>query len=151
MLLAPALFLFALCEAYRQQSLIWLIGGLIAISGGFASWLHGKKTELSVSHTELVARGNVGRIFYDEIRVSTSTITFLGYDNGGEDEPSGLYARHKFGSTCILDGVNEEMSNKIATAVFLRFPEIGSGDGDPGSFLFGGRDEPISLNLSKQK
>lgn len=143
----PVVIVVALSQAYWHYNLYWLICAIILLVGFLADWLRGNMTELTVSRSEIVVRGNVGKIFSDEISVSVAGLRSITYDAGGEDDDSGLCAFHAYGRTCLIKNFNEEESIKIATAIYLRFPGLESGDVQGDSLLF--RDEPISLGLSR--
>jgi len=99
----------------------------------------------------IAVRGNVGRIFSAEIYVRAAEVVTLGYEAGDEGESSGLYVKEGWKRICILPSISEEQANEIATAVYLKFPAIGKGDGEPGSLLFGNRSELTSLGLSRRE
>jgi hypothetical protein len=145
----PAISTFALFWAVHIPSFWAGVISLVAAAGTIANWLHGNTTELFVSRNGLVVRGNVGKVFSDQLFISAGDIVSLGYEVGGEDEPSGFYARHRIGGTCLLIGLNEQQSIDLATAIFKRFPDIGSGDTEPGSILFGRGSGPVTLGLSQ--
>jgi hypothetical protein len=136
-------------QAYRLQSWYWLAFALIGLTAGLADWLRGNRTELTVSDSEIVVRGNVGKIFDDRISVSAIGLRSLTYDAGGEDDESGLCAIHNYGRICLIKGLNEEESIQIATEIYRRFPDLESGDTNSDSLLF--RDQPIGLGLSRRK
>ena len=63
--IAAAIILLFLWEAQTHHSGIWLIFALVAIACSFADWLQGTETEITVTSTEIAARGNVNRMFCD--------------------------------------------------------------------------------------
>jgi hypothetical protein len=147
-LIVPFVVIVGFCQAYRAHNWFWLAVALVGLAAGVADWLHGNTTELTVSRSEIVVRGNVGKIFGDRISISAVGLRSLTYDAGGEDDDSGLCALYAYGRTCLIKGLNEEESIKIATEIYHRFPDLESGDTNSDSLLF--RDQPIDLGLSRR-
>ncbi|WP_263375575.1 hypothetical protein [Granulicella aggregans] len=108
-------------------------------------------TQLTVTTRELTVRGNVGKTFDDSVCVSAHGLSSLAYYNGGEDDPSGLYAFSGYSQSCLISGLNERQATEVALLIYKRFPDLESGDTNSGSLLFGNRGELMSLGLSKPK
>lgn len=147
-LMGFAAILFFFWEAQNSRSKIWVIFGLIAIAGIIANWLHGTKMELTVTNDEILARGNVNRMFRTEIVIS-SAVKSIDYLSGGEDAPSGLYVKQAWQNTCVVADITEEQTGQITDRIYRKFSEIGSGDTESGSVLFGARSEPTTLGLTR--
>jgi hypothetical protein len=135
-------------QAWRSHSLVIAVCSLIALASLAGTLLRGKETVLSVNSEELVSRGNIGKAFSREVRVPASEVISLGYDTGGEDDPTGLYVRKSWGRTCLIPGIDESEATRIATAINSRFPEIEKSDPTPASFLFGNDGGLTTLGLS---
>jgi hypothetical protein len=143
--IALSTILFCFWGARNYHSRIWLAFGLVAIAGTFVDWLQGTETEITVTGAEIDARGNVNRMFSSEVLIDSAEVTSMGYSTGGEGDPSGLYVNGK----CIAANISEQLTDQIADRIFRKFPEIGNGDTEPGSMLFGKRSEPTALGLSR--
>jgi hypothetical protein len=79
-------------------------------------------------------------------------ISGLDFRQGGEDEPSGLYARTgRWNATCLMAGLNREQSEEVIAAVYRRFPYVEMAKDNDGWSLFGGGSGLTTLGLSKPK
>jgi len=147
MLIALAGVLFCFWGARNYHSWIWLIFGVVAVAGVFVDWLQGTETEITVNNSEIVARGNVNRMSATEIFIDATQVRSMSYATGGEGDPFGLYVNGR----CIAANISEEITNQIVDRIFRKFPEIGVGDTETGSLLFGKSAEPTTLGLSRRE
>jgi hypothetical protein len=69
---------------------------------------------------------------------------------GGEDEPTGLYAKRQSSRICLLEGLDKDQGEDIAQRIFTRFPFVPMADDDGPPSIFGQGSDPISLGLSKR-
>lgn len=146
-LIGLAIICFCFWQWSRFHTIFWLIGGLVGTATVFANWTRGGRTELIVTAGELLARGNVGRMFSSEISIKTADVTAMQYQVGGEGAPSGLYVRHGWQNTCLVDGISEDQTNQILDEIFRRLPNVPTGDRNPASLLFGPSSDLTRLNL----
>lgn len=114
-------------------------------------WVQGRSTTLRVMSDEISAQGNINRIFSTQMRIPVSEVKWLGYEAGGDNEPSGLYLRHGWSRTCLLPGLDADQGLAVVGAIFARFPEIVPGDERGGSLFFGGESGLIDLGLSDSR
>jgi len=91
--------------------------------------LNGTVTKLFVSGSELIARGNMGKTFKNEIIVPASEVKYLGYDTGGENNPAGLYVSRGWRHNCMLPGISKNQTIAIADAIHTKFPQYQRQDG----------------------
>jgi len=105
-------------------------------------------TVLLVSPWELMARGNVGGMFKDEIRIPVDEVRSLDYSTGGEDDIPGLYVWAGQKSCFLIRGLSQEQATDIAVAIRRKFPELEQGDPTPASILHGDQSGVLTLNLS---
>jgi hypothetical protein len=138
--------------AWRDGSwffLVVLLGGTIY---SFIRWLDDHESQLWVTDEELEAVGDLGGSSYDHVRLRWSSISGLEYRVGGEDEPSGLYARLGGRSvTRIMALVNKKQAEEIIAAIYARFPYVEMADDDGGWLPLGGKSELTTLGLSRPK
>jgi hypothetical protein len=127
------------------RPLLFALPSLLALAVG---WVQGRSTELRVTSSELVAAGNIGRLFASEVRMSASEVKSIGFRAGGHRGQNGLYVKRGWGYVCILPGLNPKQAGAVARTIFRRFPEIGSEDRDPDSLLFGKESDLTALGLS---
>ena len=122
------------CLAAGAYWLFWRTGVLwLQLISAFAALLtaltfatdiaHGKETKFRVTRGELVAEGNLGRLFTTEIRIPASTVKRIRFDEGGEGI-SGLYVRHGWRLTCTLPYVNRLQAQSVIETIQRRFPEL---------------------------
>jgi len=147
----PIFVILALYFGWKWQRPWYLAFGGIALLSLVANWIQGGATELRVTGSELLATGNLAKMFSTEIRVPADEIKTIRYEAGGEGDPGGLYIRRGWGRTCLLPGLNSEQADEVAQAIYLRFPDIGSGDHNPNSLLFGDQSNLTVLGLSDSK
>ena len=134
-------------EWSRFHSIFWAIAGTFATASVVANWARGSRTELVVTADQLLARGNIGRLFSSETTIRTADVTAMRYQVGGEGAPSGLYVGHGWRSTCLVPEISEDQTNQILDEIFRRFPNIATGDSNPSSLLFGPSCDLTKLNL----
>jgi hypothetical protein len=85
----------------------------------------GSVIKLFVSQCELIARGDLGRTFADEVKAKSADVKSLGYQMGGKNSPSGLYADQGWlKQTCLFPGLNKQQANDIADTICRKFPNI---------------------------
>jgi hypothetical protein len=125
--------------------LLFALPSLLALAVG---WMQGRSTELRATSSELVATGNVGRLFSTEVRVPASEIKSVGFRAGGHGGQSGLFVKRGWRYVCLLPGLNPKQAGAVARTILRRFPEIGSEDRDPDSLLFGKESDLTALGLS---
>ena len=111
-------------------------------------WMQGRSTELRVTSSELVATGNIGRLFSTEATVPASGVKSIAYKPGGHGRQGGLYVKRGWRSVCLLPGVNPHQAGAVARTILRRFPQIGTEDRDPDSLLFGKDSDLTALGLS---
>ena len=98
------------------------LGGFVVLGIALlwiASWFIDRKGEIRVTENYLMSEGNsLVRLAWSEIRV-------LEYGGGGEDEPTGLYARvGRWRSVCVRANLNREQTEEIIAAIYHRFPSL---------------------------
>jgi hypothetical protein len=125
--------------------LVFSLPGFLALAVG---WMRGRSTELRVTSSELVATGNVGRLFSSEVRVPASEVKSIGFKAGGHGRQGGLYVKRGWRSICLLPGLNPKQAGAVGRTIFRRFPEIGPEDHNPDSLLFGIESDFTALGLS---
>lgn len=145
----PALLAYFLFMAWKANNYIFLAFGAIGAAWLLSHWLQGRETELRVTSKELVATGNLGRMFSTEVRVAALDVVSLGWDSPGEGDNRGLYLKRGWGRVCVLPGLNREQAADVVYAIYRKFPEIGMEEYNSGSFLFGTNSGLTTLGLSK--
>jgi hypothetical protein len=114
----------------------WLgYAGIFLTVLGFASyerylvrWLPGRTTELRVKSDELVATGNLRRLFLKRMPLQASKVVWLGYIYDiFSDGLTVEYDDDKYSCICVLPGVSQEQAESIADAILRRFPNIRPG------------------------
>lgn len=126
------------------------MGILVAIVMGFSllnNLRKGNETRMIVWSHGFRAEGNVHRTFASSVEVSIDDVRGIGYFVGYEDDPSGLYAFHRWSNTCLLPGLDESECDRVKAAIEARFPDMQFGQ-QALSGLFGGGTEIISLGLT---
>lgn len=104
---------------YSWWWLVVLVLGLIWT----AAWFSSRWGEIRVSENYLMADGK------KPLRLAWSEIHSLQYGGGGEDEPSGLYARvGRWKSICVMADLNREQTEEIIAAIHRRFPHLKMAD-----------------------
>lgn len=120
---AFVLWIFWRTGALWSRIIAVVVGSSTALSL-LASWFQGRETTLRATEDELIAEGNLGRLFSTEIRIAISDVLWIGYDSGGEGGTSGLYVRIRWGRTCVLPGLSPEQAQSVVDCIERRFPEI---------------------------
>ncbi|RSL17442.1 hypothetical protein EDE15_2976 [Edaphobacter aggregans] len=145
LVIAGLAFLF-----WRNQSWIVLLMLVVAIGHGVVGWLGDDHAELLITKEGIEVIGTLGRISSSNLRLQWSSISGLDYREGGEDEPSGLYARlGSWSSTRLMTHVNKEQAEEIIAAIYRRFPYVEMAEDSGGWSLFSGGSEIMTLGLSK--
>lgn len=147
--LPPAIAIAFLIWIGLSQHWYYAVFPLIALFYLFASWMNGPVTRLAVSGHELIARGNLQKSFTNEVRILASEVKSIGYDSGGENEPSGFYVQHGWKNTCLLPGLNREQADGVALLIRRRYPDLEPGDRQPASMLFSGNGGLITLSIPR--
>jgi hypothetical protein len=113
------------------------------------NWVQDPSTRLRVTPNQIIADGNLHETFDSEIKILTTEVKSIDYAVGGEHEPSGLYVRRGWSSTCVLPGISREQAVSIRDAIARKFPEIGEIDRSPASLLHGDSSGVTTLGLGK--
>jgi hypothetical protein len=143
-ILAPIITAIVILMFWRAgQVIIAAFATLSSAAYFMANWIHGPETRLRVTNDELIARGNLHRLFKTELRIHAIEISSLRFDSGGERDERGLHAKLDWGSTLVLPGVNEEQAEEICDKIAARFPYFPVGE------RFGRESRLITLGLSK--
>lgn len=110
----------------------------------FYSWFMTSMTELRVTARDIQVRSSGGFL-----SVNWSEIAGLEYRAGGEDDPSGLYARNtRWEDICLTTQLGESECGQVIDIIYRRYPYVRMADDHSGGFL---RDpEIISLGLNRQ-
>ena len=147
--LAAALSVFTFLF-WHDRSWIYFVGLLFACAWGLSFWFGNPEEQLMVTEKGIEATGYFGGLSRDRIGLPWSSISGLDYREGGEDEPSGLYARKAgWNATCLMTHVNKEQGEEIITAIYRRFPYVELAE-DSGVWLpLGGKSGLTTLGLSK--
>jgi hypothetical protein len=124
----PIFALIVLWYFWRTGTL-WLriIAGAAAFATVFistANRVQGGKTRLRVTREEFLAEGNLGRLFTTTIKIPTSNVSAIRFDDGGDGGISGLYVRHGWRNTPVLPRLNREQTRNVIEAIRTKFPEI---------------------------
>lgn len=135
--IALALTFLLFWEAHHLHSLVWLIFGVLAAASITLGLSASGPMELVVTSCELQVSSNPGRMFRSDTSIKTADVKAIEYQLGGEDTPSGLYAKHGRHHTCLLKDLTEEQANRILDQILSKFPQIGTNDPDPHCLLFG--------------
>ncbi|HKF48064.1 MAG TPA: hypothetical protein VKB38_11955 [Terracidiphilus sp.] len=118
----------------HQIFAVWIV-----IAGGFGLVKNiavGPETSLTVNQREVHASGNLPKLLSDSVRVPVSEIKRIGWFNGGENQPSGLYVRHGLlSNTCVLPGISKQQAVEIRDAIAGKFPDFPLGDVSSGFSL----------------
>jgi hypothetical protein len=88
-------------------------------------WIRGRTTELRVTSSELVATGNLRKLFSRRATVPASEVMWLGFDSYGSNQPGFAVEGGEIG-LCVLPGLNREQAEAIADTILRRFPNIRS-------------------------
>jgi hypothetical protein len=88
-----------------------------------ASWFSSRWGQIRVDENYLAADGK------KPVRLAWVEIHRLQYRGGGEDEPSGFYARvGRWKSICVMTDLNREQTEEIIAAIHHRFPHLKMAD-----------------------
>ncbi|HWW23047.1 MAG TPA: hypothetical protein VNY78_04040 [Edaphobacter sp.] len=135
---------------WSNRSWISLVILVLAVGHGVVEWVGDDHAELLITKEGIEVIGSLGRISSSNVRLQWSSISGLDYREGGEDEPSGLYARRgSWSSTRLMTHVNKEQAEEIIAAIYRRFPYVEMAEDSGGWSLFGGGSEITTLGLSK--
>lgn len=152
----PAFALIVLWWFWRTGNL-WLriIAGVAAaftMLAAAANRIQGGETKLRVTSNELVAEGNLGRLFSTHENVPVGDLSSIRYEGGGDGEIFGLYARRGWRSTLLLPYLSVAQANEIADTIGRKFPGIPAEQNSPASLsdlmFFGSGDQTTTLGLS---
>ena len=139
---------FLFWEAHRFHSVFWLVFGIVGGVSLVTGLLATGSSELIVTSNELLVRSNLGGLFSKETSISTADITGIEYQSGGEDNPAGIYVKHRWRSQCVLSDLTRQQADEILDQIFRQFPHIGVGDPNPNSLLFGPSGDLTKLGLN---
>ncbi len=142
---------FAFKQASSHHDWAWFAFGVVGACGVIADRLHGSEVHLKVSADGVETSGNLGRMFSTESNIPANEFESLGYEIGGGDRRTGLYAQRAYGGVCIMPYLSEDKCREIAEMIYRRFPDLGTGDSTSGSMLYAESADPISLGLSKRR
>jgi hypothetical protein len=135
---------------WRNRSCFYLLVLLGVITHSVIDWVGNDQAELWITEKDLEAIGKIGGISHPRIRLPWASISGLEYREGGEDEPSGLYARRGgWSSTRIMTYVNKEQAEEIISAIYRRFPYVEMAEDSGGWLPLGGKSGLTTLGLSK--
>jgi hypothetical protein len=121
----------------------WSVGIGGSISWSIYKWIKAAPQELWVSDRDVIAS--------DKVTIPWNEIVGIDYRQGDEDNPSGLYARQRWGSICLLPRLDEDQTARVIEAIYSRFKNLTLAEEGESFSLFGKRDELISLGLSAPK
>jgi hypothetical protein len=152
-LLIPIVVLVGLAYmAWRDHSWILALGSAFAFGTAIWSWFRNEDGVLQITDREILASGDLGGWSKGYVRLRWVDISGLDYRVGGEDGPSGLFARSgRWNATCIVAGLSREQSEEVITTIFQRFPYVVMAEDNDGWSLFGNGSELTTLGLSKPK
>jgi hypothetical protein len=107
-------------SVFARQDRWWAL----LLTAGFGSiwlvsWLSSRRGEIRINEDYLAAEGKKA------VRLAWSEIHGLQYRAGGDDEPSGFYARvGRWKSICVMADLNREQTEEIIAAIHRRFPGL---------------------------
>jgi hypothetical protein len=119
--LACLLFSFLLGQRNGDVFFLAALYFSFTLSPFLSRCLYGNVTVLCVSNDEIVATGNIGKVFTKRLTVPTSEVESLRESSGG------LYLeRDSFWkeSGWILPGLNREQGRSLIGAILMRFPDV---------------------------
>jgi hypothetical protein len=88
-----------------------------------AKWFQGRTTTLRVTDNELVASGNLGRLFLTKVRIPAPEVDWLGYQC--DILSDGLTIEYgEEPCLCLLPGLNQEQAESAADIILRKFPSI---------------------------
>lgn len=144
------IWMFWRVDATITHVIVVVIGAIVA-AAAITVLVQGRRTTLRITSDEISARGNINKMFSTEARIAVSDVKWLGYEGGGDNEPSGLYLKHGWSRTCLLPGLDEDQGLAVVGAIFAKFPEIVPEDIRGGSLFFGGESGLTGLGLSDRR
>ena len=144
------IWMFWRVDATITHVIVVVIGAIVA-AAAIATLVQGRSTKLLITSDEISAKGNINKMFSTEMRIPVSEVKWLGYEAGGDNEPSGLYLRHGWRRTCLLPGLDEDQGLDVVGAIFAKFPGIVPEDKRGGSLLFGSESGLTGLGLSDSR
>jgi hypothetical protein len=137
---------------WRDKHWALFFFGLFFLGSSIWILFRDKNGELRVSDTDIAANGDLGRWADGSVQFRWEDISGLEFRQGGEDEPTGLYARTgRWSATCVMAGLNREQSEEVISAIFQRFPYVVMAEDRDGWSLFGNGSELTTLGLYKPK
>jgi hypothetical protein len=135
---------------WRDRSWVYFVGFLIGCASGFRLWIGDAQEQLVVTEKGVDAISHFGIFSRDRVHLPWSAISGLEYQEGGEDETSGLYARTGGWSfTLLLTHVNKGQAEEIVTAIYREFPYVEMAEDSGGWLPLGGKSGLTTLGLSK--
>jgi hypothetical protein len=138
--------------AWRDQSLFSSCVCALAFVGAVFSYYKKEDGELRITDRDIVANGDMGGWSGEYKQFRWVDISGLDHREGGEDAPSGLYARTgRWNASCVMAGLNREQSEEVISAIFRRFPYVAMAEDKDGWSLFNNESQLITLDLSKPK
>jgi hypothetical protein len=135
---------------WRDRGWFYFVGFLFACALSLRAWLSNAREQLLVTGTGLEAIGDFGGSSRERVVLPWSGISGLEYQEGAENEPSGLRARRGgWRSTLLMTHVNKEQTEEIIAAIYRRFPYVDMAEDDGGWLPMGGKSDLTTLGLSK--
>ena len=104
---------------FRPMILVGLV--LLAVGLAFARVVRERRIDLLVTNLEFrLVRSDfgVGQV------VCSADVKWLEHQDGGEDEPEGLYALLRFGKVCVLPHANPAEADQVIDRIEKRFPDM---------------------------
>jgi|GEM_PF-2519037 len=115
---------FCVASIWFELGIVATVSSAIILLTSLFRWFSERMIQLSVNDKTLEVRSdawwktNVTRVHWSEIKR-------LEYMVGGDDEPSGLYAKQaSWSRTCLLSDINEKTTAQIVDAIYMRFPFV---------------------------
>jgi hypothetical protein len=137
---------------WRGQHWVLFFIGLFFLGSSVWMLFRNKDGELRITDTDILATGDRGGLIDESVQFRWADISGLDFRQGGEDEPSGLYARTgRWSATCVMAGLNREQSEEVIAAVYRRFPYVVMAEDKDGWSLFGKGSGLTTLGLSKPR
>jgi hypothetical protein len=134
---------------WRDRSWFYFVCLLVACAYGLHNWLSDREEQLLVTEKNVEAFGDFGGFSSDRVLLSWSDIAGLEYRAGGEDTPSGLFARKAgWSSALLMTRVDKEQAEEIIRAIYRRFPYVEMADDSGGWLPLGGKSGLTTLGLS---
>jgi hypothetical protein len=138
--------------AWRDKHWVFVAFGLFVFASIVWKLFQTQEGELRITETVISARGDLGGWTDGSVELRWGDISGLDYRQGGEEEPSELYARTgRWNGTCVMAGLNREQSEEVIAAIFQRFPYVVMAEDNDGWSLFGNASGLTTLGLSQPK